>query len=120
RGCDMKKVVLGALAVLAVIPASAGSFDLGLRLPSLNVTELTKGLRLAASEMPAPTGGPVRTFAGSSRWTKSRFEHFSPLEQLGVRKSAEQNAVIKYQDAGALNCVAVASRITICNGFTCE
>lgn len=59
-------------------------------------------------------------FKGHSRWTKSGYSEFSPLEQLGVQRSAENDAVLACQEAGHDNCVPLNSKISTCNGFACE
>ncbi len=67
------------------------------------------------------------TFTARSFWEKPDFDYngsFSSLEQLGVMKSAEQNAMSKCFQAGYSNCCVVESRIVTCNGWngqlTCE
>ena len=64
-----------------------------------------------------PVPGAV-VFSASKQWTGS--EGFSALEQLGVRKSAEERAVAQCQAQGLLTCVAIGSTIDSCNTYSCS
>lgn len=91
----------------------------------VDVRPILEGLKTAAADMPAPPASAippasVPTFSGNSRWTKSSYGYFGALEQLGVMKSAEQNAVIKCLENGNISCAATASQITNCNNYSCE
>lgn len=57
-------------------------------------------------------------FQGQSSWSATN--GFSALEQLGVRKAAEERAVSKCQSQGLLGCVAIGSTLGTCNTYTCE
>ncbi len=66
-----------------------------------------------------------KIFVGHSFWEKPGYsETFSPLEQLGVLKSAEQNASSNCLRGGFRDCRVLESHITECNGWngqnTCE
>lgn len=63
-----------------------------------------------------PVSGAV-VFSAPSSYSGSG--GFSPLEQLGVRKSAEERAVAKCQAQGLLGCVAIGSTINECNSYKC-
>ena len=55
--------------------------------------------------------------SGESRWTLNGVGDWSPLEQLGVRKSAEENAVRNCSVQGYSQCLVVNSYITKCHGW---
>jgi|GEM_PF-3758226 len=58
-------------------------------------------------------------FKGESKWKRANFQEFSPLERLGVQRSAEKSAMAACQDAEQENCGVLNSRITLCTGFAC-
>src|SRR5690349_7798023 len=113
-----------AIALLfAASNLSAGVVAQGALMSGANVSALIQGFKKTAAGMPAPQASAapaaVPTYSGHSRWTTSSGK-FSPLKQLGVMKSAEQDAVMKCQESGNVNCVATASQVTTCGGYSCE
>lgn len=123
----MKKIILMLAVVtggfdplmaedLGGIRASAGSAL------SLDVAGIVKD----AGVLPEPVAKPVESgaagpaagvFAGKSNWTGG--DGYSSLEQLGVRKSAEEDAVAKCTAQGLAGCVAVGSVIESCDSYRC-
>lgn len=65
---------------------------------------------------------PGNVFTSGIRWSRD-YQYpkaYSLLEQLGVRKSAENDAIYDCQAAGFLNCVATGSRIITCGEYFCS
>ncbi|MFA6435460.1 MAG: hypothetical protein WCW52_12280 [Elusimicrobiales bacterium] len=62
-------------------------------------------------------GAPV--FSASSDWNSGDGKGFGALEQLGIRKDAEEKALAKCQAEGLLGCVAIGSNIDSCNAYNC-
>ena len=67
-------------------------------------------------ECPKPNNNAA-VFQGTARWSSDH--GFSAVEQLGVRKSAEEKAVANCQAEGLLGCVAIGSTIIACNSDVC-
>lgn len=81
------------------------------------------GLKKGAAVLPEPAATAVdnkagNVFQGGATWKGSN--GFGALEQLGVRKSAEENAVAKCQAQGLSGCVAIGSTISECNTYKCS
>ena len=55
----------------------------------------------------------IKTFKGAAQWTRAE-GRWSELEKLGVRKSAEDDAVLACTNAGYRDCVAIDSKIVRC------
>lgn len=70
---------------------------------------------MAMSLVPVP-GAAV--FSAKAQWPEQS-GGFSPLEQLGIRKTAEDRAVFECQSAGFLTCVAIASTMDYCGWNGC-
>ena len=108
----MSAALLTAQTVLAAAPTFEDRFAVDLK-------DLHGSLKTEAARMQKVAAAPV-TYSGRSRWTHNQYHAFSALEQLGVKKSAEEGAVMQCQRAGRLNCAAINSEIRSCNGWACE
>ncbi len=61
---------------------------------------------------------PVSGVFTVSKWKLA--EGFGPVALLGVRKSAEDEAVFKCQAQGYLGCFAIGSTLDECNDYSCR
>ncbi|MDD5657445.1 MAG: hypothetical protein PHF00_09360, partial [Elusimicrobia bacterium] len=67
----------------------------------------------------APVGGAAAQVVTETK-TLTAQVGISPLERLGIRKSAEDGAAMKCQEQGLLGCVVMGSEITACEGSECK
>ncbi|MFA6584704.1 MAG: hypothetical protein WCS77_10440 [Elusimicrobiaceae bacterium] len=101
---------------LCIAGGYSGCVTIGSQLDSCN------GFACAATGMAASRAfvPGASVFSVKKQWTMSSYKEFSPLEQLGVKKSAEDAAVSACIAQGNSGCVAIGSQLGSCNGFTCS
>jgi len=92
---------------------------------SVNVSEAVKGLGDLPKPVMSVAGDSASkdvVFSAKSEWSIASYSSrpLTPLQRLGVLKSAEDTAINKCTAQGLVGCVAIGSKIDSCNGYACS